>query len=53
MGLKRGQTYNQWYDTLTLGDIHEILRAHYDNEMQHMQDIDADAEMQEVLDGSE
>lgn len=51
MGLVRGMSYHEWFNTLTLGDIDAILRAHYENELEHMADIDADAEFEESRDG--
>lgn len=49
--LVRGMSYHQWFNTLTLGDIDAILRAHYENEIEHMADIDADAESEESRNG--
>ena len=54
MGLtspRMGQSFDDWVLQLSNEDITALLRAHYENEYQHMLDMDADAQVQEELDG--
>lgn len=51
MGPVRGQSYQDWRDQLSSDDAEAILRAHFENELQHLLDMDTDAEVQEELDG--
>lgn len=46
MGPVRGQSYDEWSESLSPEDIESIIRAHFDNEMQHMLDIDAEAQQE-------
>ena len=38
-------------ESLSPADMKAILRAYYDNEHQHLLDMEADAQIQEELDG--
>lgn len=51
MGPTLNQSYTQWRDSLSPEDVESLLRAHYENELQHLLDMEADAQIQEELDG--
>lgn len=46
MGPVRGQSYKEWAESLSPEDVEAILRAHYENEIEHMLDIDAEAQQE-------
>lgn len=51
MGPILNQSFNNWVESLSETDVEAILRAYYENEHQHLLDMEADAQVQEELDG--
>ena len=51
MGPILGQSYADWKAALSPEDVDAILAAHYENELQHILDMQADSQVQEELDG--
>lgn len=51
MGPTLNQSFYSWLESLSPADMKAILRAHYENEREHLVDMEADAQVQEELDG--